>query len=97
MDVGLFEGVGLGGFEGVRCHNLRGFVVQGLTGLVFRGSGPPGRFFSLGKFLGSFDVQGTQNSKELNNSFYETIWQFLEEILPSNREWGGQFYACIVV
>ena len=30
MDVGHFEGVGLGGFEGVGCHNLRGLVVQEL-------------------------------------------------------------------
>ena len=38
---------------------FEGFVVQGLRGLVFRGSGPPGRSFSSEKFLGSFDVQGT--------------------------------------
>ena len=56
MDVGLIEGVGLGGLEGVRCHNLRGFVVQGLRGLVFRGSGPPRRFFFPGMFSGAFDV-----------------------------------------
>ena len=35
-----------------------GVVVQELMGLVFRGSGPLGRPLSLGKFLGSFDVQG---------------------------------------
>ena len=49
----------LGDSERVRCHNLRGFVFQGLRGSVGRGLGPQGWFFSRGKFLDSFDVQGS--------------------------------------
>ena len=102
VEVGLFEGVGLGGFEGVRCHNLRWLVVQGLRGLVFRGSVPRGGIFFRREVLGSFDVQGWLRKCHAIGGYHSDTIAISRDMGPLSSLVFGHFlvtfsYASVVI